>query len=279
MVQVANIKRLLSLSILFLLFSCQPSQSSQTPDLILPGDDPNFKILAHQDQGFKSTNRKVVVFDIPIYAYAEVEDQKLLHAANIMAQYLDNDENGEVDNPFLLKTLHNQQAALFMWKTENQINLDAQDLGADETRPSWHENEQTGRFDASLEEVWHVITHSGYANAYPEIFGEQKGTAIATAMDIARGGQFKRIPKAYPATAWYSYYDRTCRYDCQIAEYFYWGMTSKLGAQAKRLPEIEEEWRLASKMLFESKDTALNSLLSDPKYRFPKVLPNGQYRQ
>ena len=68
-------------------------------------NDPNFKIIRHSDRGFKSTNRKVDVFGIPIYACTDVEDIKLLHAANIMAQYLDNDEDGIVDNPLLLKTL------------------------------------------------------------------------------------------------------------------------------------------------------------------------------
>lgn len=73
-----------------------------------------------------------------------------------MAQYLDNGEDGEVDNPFLLETLHHHQATLFMWKTENQIKLNAQDLGADETQTNWHQNKQKGRFDASLEEIWQV---------------------------------------------------------------------------------------------------------------------------
>ena len=79
-------------------------------------NDPNFKIIRHSDRGFKSTNRKVDVFGIPIYAYTEVEDIKLLHAANIMAQYLDNDEDGIVDSSLLIKTLIKNQAALIMWK-------------------------------------------------------------------------------------------------------------------------------------------------------------------
>ena len=63
-----------------------------------PGNAPNFTIVAHTDEGFGPTNRKVEVCGLPIYAYPEVEDVKLLHAANSMAQYLDNDEDGIADN-------------------------------------------------------------------------------------------------------------------------------------------------------------------------------------
>ena len=72
------------------------------------------------------------------YAYPEVDDLKLLHTANIMAQYLDNDEDGNVDNPFLISTLKSNKASLFIWKYESQISINAQDLGDDETLPSWH---------------------------------------------------------------------------------------------------------------------------------------------
>lgn len=257
-----------------IIFSCCNDNSP-----IEPGNDPNFTIVAHSDSGFKRTNRKVEVFGIPIYAYSNVEDTKLLHAANIMAQYLDNDEDGNVDNETVYDILLANDAALFMWKKESQININAQDLGADETVIDWHSNGYEGRFDASLEEVWHVITQSGYSKAYPEVFGESIGSSLADAMDIARGGQFTSIPNNYPADAWYSYDDKTCDYDCMSAEYFYWGMTSILGGQANRLDEISQEWKLNTKELMEEMDPALYELLTDPQYQFPTVLPNGKYKQ
>tara|TARA_B110000046_G_scaffold182873_1_gene217777 strand:+ start:441 stop:875 length:435 start_codon:yes stop_codon:yes gene_type:complete len=134
---------------------------------LFQGNDPNFKIVRHSDPDFKPTNREVDVFGIPIYAYAEVEDLKLLHAANIMAQYLDNDEDGIVDNPLLIEILIENHIVLFMWKKKSQVNLNIQDLGADALHPEWHRNGQVGPFDAALEEIWHVISHKGYAHAYP----------------------------------------------------------------------------------------------------------------
>lgn len=272
---------LLSVTILFLItaLSCKEDSNSNHSDPISPGNDPNFTIISHSDTGFTSTNRKVMVFGIPIYAFYNVEDSKLLHAANIMAQYLDNDENGTVDNSLLLSTLLNNEAALFMWKTESQITLNAQDLGADESIPLWHTNGQIGKFDAALEEVWHVITYSGYSDAYPEIFGENPGTSLTNAMDIARGGNFTSIPQNYPNGAWYTYDDQTCDYRCMATEYFYWGMTSILGAQENRLNEISQEWDLNTRSLVENTDTAIYSLLNNPVYNFPTVLPDGSYMQ
>ncbi len=269
-------KYLLLLSGIATLFTIAACKKEQVE--IDPGDDPNFTIITHSDQGYTKTNRKVVVFDIPIYAYEEVEDAKLLHAANILAQYLDNDEDGIVDNATLHSTLIDESAALFMWKKSSQINLNAQDLGADETNPDWHTNGHTGNFDACLEEVWHVITHSGYSKAYPNVFGEQEGSALCNAMDLARGGTFTSIPKPYPAGAWYTYDDRTCDYSCMATEYIYWSMTSILGAQENRLDEISHEWDLNTQAKMQAQDSTVYNLLTDPQYQFPTVLPDGTYK-
>ena len=260
-------------------FSACKSDNATNSTVIFPGNDPNFIIIAHTDSGFTATNRKVDVFGISIYAYSDVEDSKLLHAANLMAQYLDNNEDGTVDNMNLLTALTTNNAALFMWKSESQINLNAQDLGADETIPSWHTNGHTGEFDAAIEEVWHVITHTGYANAYPTIFGENAGTLLTNAMDIARGGNFTTIPNPYPESAWYTYDDQTCEYDCMATEYIYWAMTSILGAQENRLGDIIQEWDLNTSSLVQKRDTTIYSLLTDPQYMFPKILPDGTYKQ
>ena len=237
----------------------------------------NFSIIPHADPGFTATNRKIEVFGIPVYAFKEVEDEKLIHAATIMAEYLDNDEDGMIDNLRLHRELIKNDAALFLWKKPRQIRLNAQDLGAHETRPEWHQNGRKGQFDATLEEVFHVFTQLGYAKAYPEIFGENQGTELSKALDKARGGYHEKVPRAYTEDAWFTYYDRTCKYDCMCAEYIYWAMTSILGAQENRLPEIGDEWRLNTKELVEQRDSMIYSLLTNPKYHFPTRLPDGNY--
>ena len=248
------------------------------------GNDPNFTIIGHSDQGFSSTNRKVNVFGIDIYAVPEVNDIKLLHAANVLAQYLDNNEDGNVDNTIVHNMMIENKAFVIMWKNDNDLDIDppndriGQDLGDDETNPNFVINNKKGQFDASLEEIWHIISHSGYAYAYPEVFGENPGTSLSNAMDIARGGFFIQIPDSYPSNAWYSYYDYTCEYDCMAAEYFYWAITSILGAQENRLDEIGDEWILNTAELVETTDTAIYSLLTADEYNFPTELPDGTYR-
>ena len=150
--------------------------------------------------------------------------------------------------------------------------------GNEETRPGWHAN-KTGRFDVSLEEVWHIISHAGYATAYPEAFGEGAGTALSNAMDLARGGRHNGVPSNYPEGAWYTYDDRTCDYECQSTEYFYWALTSLLGAQANRLDEIGNEWRLNTAQKLQEGDPAIYQLLTDPTYALPTILPDGTYKR
>ncbi len=273
------------LILIIIVFSCKANQDAIQSE-ISSGNDPNFKIVDHSDQGFSSFNRKVVVFGIDIYAVSAVEDSKLLHAANVMAQYLDNDEDGSIDNQLVLNKMLENKAFLVMWKNENDLEIDppfdriGQDLGNDETVPLFVLNGKMGSFDASLEEVLHLVNNSGHSYAYPQVFGQIIGSELANAMDIARGGQFITIPDSYPENAWYTYDDETCGYaDCQTIEYLYWALTSMLGAQENRLNEIDNEWRLNTPELLQSSDTTVFSLLTNPEYKMPTQLPDGTYRQ
>ena len=64
--------------------SCK--EDTKTAELINAGNDLNFTIVAHSDNGFSSFNRKVVVFGIDIYAVSSVEDTKLLHTGHRQAR-------------------------------------------------------------------------------------------------------------------------------------------------------------------------------------------------
>ena len=284
-----NLVRVSFLCLIFLfsiIFFPSCKEDNKTTDLINAGNDPNFTIVSHSDNGFSSFNRKVVVFGIDIYAVSSVEDTKLLHAANVMAQYLDNDEDGTVDDQLVLDKMLENKVFMVMWKNENDLDnieppsgREGQDLGNDETHPNFVSNGRMGEFDASLEEVLHIINSAGHSAAYPNAFGQRVGSDLANAMDIARGGQFITIPNLYPANAWYSYDDQTCDYaSCQTIEYLYWAITSILGAQENRLNEINDEWRLNTRQKVKDNDTAIFTLLTNPIYKIPTILPDGAYR-
>ena len=282
-----KLSKILSIMLILTLFcACNNDNDMESPSTTInEGTDPNFKIEANTDGILNKFTRKVIVFGIDIYAVSQVTDANLLHAANVMAQYLDNDEDGTIDNQLVVDKMLDNKAFMVMWKSENDLDIAipsgraGQDLGNDETIPAWHTNGQNGRFDATLEEVLHIITHAGYAAVYPDVFGEKAGTQIADAMDKARGGRFTSIPNSYPADAWYTYDDRTCEYNCMVTEYHYWALTSILGAQSNRLGEIQQEWKLNTATKVQEQDAAVYELLTDPEYKFPTVLPDGTYRR
>ena len=237
-------------------------------------------------------SKHVSVFGVHVFASSNTPDDKVLHAAHVLAQYLDNDEDGVVDDAALLEEMTERPggASLIMFADEAEIessgvfdseSLDSfrmQDLYGEETHPEG--SSANGGFDATLEEVWHLISSKGHSGLHPDVLGEEQGSALAEAMDLARGGHFVDIPQSYPDTAWYHYDDPTCEYQCQVTEYFYWALTSLLGAQdyPGRCDEIAVEWELCSREQVQSGDVAAFELLTDATYRLPTVLPDGSYQ-
>lgn len=230
--------------------------------------------------------KRIDVFGVPIVASAATADDKVWHVAAVMAEYLDNDEDGIVDNPPLVAKMVDEKAMLIMFadfdELENSGLFDSdlrhqyrmQDCEGHETNPG-------EGFDAALEEVIHLISHVGYAELYPEAFAERPGTLLGDAMDLARGGRFEEIPPEYPDGAWYTYDDETCDYNCQAGEYFYWALTTILGAQAdpERCEWISNEWRPCTREQIAEMDAAVFELMTDPQYQLPTRLPDGEYRQ
>lgn len=260
--------------------------------------EPDFKIHSGKNDrlpGLKSALPKHVrVFGLYIQATDRVPDAKLLHAADITADFLDNDRDGKPDNPEVNDKLWNERAAIVMGYDERELerlhdrygemfdDYALQGLYATETLPNaGPHNPKSPEFDASIEEILHIITSVGYAGVYPKVFGERRGSELANAMDIARGGYFRTVPRRYPAGAWYSYDDRTCDYGCQITEYVYWALTSLLDGQAfkGRGKNIEHEWKLNTPEKLRTKDKAVVKILTDPKYHLSTRLPDGKYRQ
>ena len=259
---------------------------------------PDFKIREGKNGRLPKLNtalpRYVQVFGLFIHATSRVPEAKLLHAADIAADFLDNNRDGKPDNPEVNNTLWSERSAVVMGYNERELDrlhdrLDdqvddyaLQGLFATETLPKGGpHNANSSEFDASIEEILHIITSIGYAETYPDVFGERRGSELAKAMDVARGGYFRSVPRRYPAGAWYSYDDRTCDYGCQVTEYVYWALTSLLDGQdfRNRGRDISHEWKLNTPEKLRAKDKAVVKILTDPKYKLPTRLPDGKYQQ
>ena len=250
-----------------------------------PGNDPNFNIVVNTDGGYELFNRKVVVFNIPIYAFTTVEDSKLLHVANILAQYLDNDEDGIVDNLIVHDQLKANNAFLFLWKTESERDSfsppaghNGSNISADDVNSIWHSNGHTGDFDNSLEILWKFLSSVGFESTYPNVFSSQVTSEIAIAMDVARGGNFQNPPATYPSGAWFTNRTATCDYACQVTTYSYWIMSSMLGAQENRLTDIQNEWTLNTNDKVQNNDVKAWAIFTNTNYNLPTTLPDGTYK-
>lgn len=223
---------------------------------------------------------KIDVFGLSVQGKAT--PVQLTHAANILAQWIDNDEDGKPDNQKVVDAIiaaGQREVGIIgrrAWVHERDIYLN-------DSKNPWPYDPERRRFDATLEELLHCVTQYGYGEAYPEVFGERVGTTISAALDIARDSTEHNdgVPKGgYGENAWFHYDDPTCEYGgCQITEYMYWAITSLVGIQKDRCDEIGREWELCTPELMKEKDAAFMKLYNNPEYNFPKVAPDGTYRK
>lgn len=250
-----------------------------------------FNIVANpnaSDPALGVFTKYVDVFGCGIYAESSVPDDKVLHAAAVWAELIDNNEDGIVDDPALLAELQSKQALMPIFQADgnaamnsfmNNYNGDGVSavLWQSEMDPS-----QTGYWgaDASVEEILHTINGVGHVNVYPAAFDlTPNSSLLSAAMDVARGGQFLSVPASYPAGAWYHYDDVTCDYECMAIEYLYWMIVSNMGIldDAATCAGIANEWEPCSQALLQATDLLGYALITDPVYKLPQNAPDGNY--
>ena len=250
---------------------------NMTPDLkSVPVPEPFRRITSAFDSS-------IPVFGVHVLAVKGFDVARHRHVAAVLAEYLDNDEDGVADNPAVVEAMASRGMAMVLFKSERDMDrLDRSEMEAYDFRylqgQFESETKPKDEFDATLEEVLHLVT-MGYAETYPRIFGTLPGTALSECLDRARGGHFARVPRKYSDQAWFHYDDRTCEYGCMGVEYLYWALTSLLGAQAdpRRGREISHEWQLNTAELMREKDPWMTALLTQPEYRWANKLPDGKY--
>ena len=223
-----------------------------------------------------------------IYAESTISDAKVLHAAAVAAELLDNNEDGIVDDPGIETQLTSENALMPIFSAEGSSaeNTFFNNYNGDGVSAVLYKNEidptQTGHWgdDASVEEIMHTINHVGHTNVYPAAFSMQANSSLmSAAMDAARGGQFMTIPNPYPAAAWYHYDDQTCDYECMMIEYMYWASVSNMGIldDAQTAAGIANEWEPYNTTLLQSTDILMYALITDSQYKLPQLAPDGNY--
>lgn len=229
------------------------------------------------DDAFDVFEQYVSVFGVHVVATDDVPENKVLHAATVLAEYLDNDEDGEVDNPDVLDALLDNNATLILFADENrdfENFVDSVDHDEQISQPLFGfeihpDGASRSDFDATLEEVLHLITTGGYAFAYPDVWGEERGTEVADLMENAKSaGHYDPFAN-----------EPSMDYESQVSEYIYWSLTTLLGAQDfnGRASEIRSEWSLSTAQEVENTDPNIVELLNEDDYAFPTVLPDGNY--
>ena len=223
-----------------------------------------------------------------IYAENSISDEKVLHAAAVAAELLDNNEDGIVDDPVIKSQLLSENALMPIFSSEGSYaeNIFFNNYNGDGVSAVLFNNEidpsQPGHWgdDASVEEILHTINACGQLEVYPEAFGlDPNSSLMSDAMDIARGGQFINIPNQYPEEAWYHYDDWTCDYQCMGIEYLYWCIVTDMGIlnDTQTCNGIANEWEPCTPSLFESTDVAMHAIVNDPQYKLPQLAPDGNY--
>lgn len=168
-------------------------------------------------------------------------------------------------------------------------------LGHEETRVNYADNES---HDASIEEIFHLISQRGYSCAYPTVFGESNTSTstLAQAMDVARGSSTPQRCAEAPCTwtynnstcpdsgsvasgkAWYFYSDSTADYATQMTEYIYWSVSSYVGMHDSTAgkTKADSEW-CPTKAELLAQDPTIYNLIDNSTYAFPTVMPNASY--
>ena len=171
------------------------SQPNQVKNTISP--IPLMEIeLPTKNEKTALIDKKITVFGIKVFALRGVTDRDLKLVANVLAQWIDNDEDGTPDNPTVLAEIVRQKSRMILGVTFDQIGpwhensqrmlkyAHAPTYGLDVTtiNHNWYglplseysqDHYRTeGLFppDATTEETFHLITDIGYANVYPSIF-------------------------------------------------------------------------------------------------------------
>ncbi len=216
--------------------------------------------------------KSAVVFDsLLICATNLVPDDKMIHAANVAAEWLDNDGDGAIDEPDLGASLKESKSLIVMsfdgFSSAASLTIfpiaiaggyTLQDLSAQET------NDPVRR-DASQEEVHHIIMNGGWMRVFPSVFSDQ----------VDDGSKLYAIWKFADDNGHYSYGDPTCDDSCKTVEFFYLATAAYLGSMADL---FSDEMRLKDRHAMQETIPGIIDIIESTDYSYPTDhWPTGTY--
>lgn len=235
---------------------------------------------------------------IPVLATEKTPDTSIRTAGAILAQYLDNDANGQVEHKQLLKSLQDNKFVLLLAENEAEYTNTGSLYESNWSSAGFNTKVIFSTVDLTgingLENIYSIVSSGGLASMDNSIWGSQSGSYIASLMDSARGGYFENIPAnntypngpafgRYPSGAWFHSEDSSCSYDCQVNKYLWWGVSTVMNLNELRAGETGE-WghqdfagSLATATGLKTIDPNLYNLLVNSGQYFPTAYPTGSY--
>ena len=216
--------------------------------------------------------KSAMIFDsLQICATRLVPDEKLKYAANVAAEWLDNDGDGDADESRIINSLQESRSLVVMsldgFSSLAFLKIAAasvisgytiQDLSAEET------NNPTRR-DASQEEIHHIIVVGGWIKTLPKIFSDQKSD----------GSDLYNIWRFADDNGHYSYDDPTCDDSCKTVEFFYLATAAYLGSMADL---FSDEMRLKDRLAMKQHIPGIMHIFESSDYSYPtNHWPTGVY--
>lgn len=237
----------------------------------------------------KGMDQKIAIFGINVYKYQDAESWALVHAATILAEYLDSDEDGAVDDPAVVAALMSDD------RKEGVAILNKRgDVGSGDYKDSfWGITRVGGQAcldceghfrQQTIEEFHHALYH-GLEIAYPSAFGSVPGTELMLAVEQAYGDceycsdcapdcehydcqgpdDCTFIPGSCGGASHYA--TPSCGPGgCLAAENFYLAWTSLYGLQVEHCDDLVSEWEPCTP----------EAMMSDPRVELLYTLVSGQ---
>lgn len=233
--------------------------------------------------GWSACAKVTTVFGVAVCVTANAwatSQAKCSHVAHVFYQLLDNDADGQVDDPAVVRYMIDGSYLLFVPATEGETdNLSPPDgvgtsqmtgiweafpnscdvptnRGASGTdRSTWAAATDTASLgcdasrDATTEEVLHLITEAA-SRVYPSTWGSSFASAAGAAIQAANGdcgwgfsGNWID-PSSSGCTGQYAYDDNTCDERCIVVEGIYWASVSYVGGlyTRARAASVQNEW-------------------------------------